>query len=126
MSRCASESFFFSISASSTAHTNYLLSLPLASLRSFLPSKQPGLLYVGPIGVNVQPQGVNVQPQLITVAPAGAISQPAGVLVAPADTAIAPVDTLYGPQGVSLLFFRSFFFSGERSLLGGCSPEEGG
>ena len=62
--------------------------------------RQPGLIYVGPIGGNVQPQGVNVQPIGIQVAPVGGNVQPQGALVAPVGTAIAPVDTLYNPQGV--------------------------
>ena len=62
--------------------------------------KQPGLIYIGPIGGNVQPQGVNVQPIGIQVAPVGGNVQPQGALVAPVGTAIAPVDTLYNPQGV--------------------------
>ena len=76
------------------------------SLFLFSPTKnhhlQPGLIYVGPIGGNVQPQGVNIQPVGIQVAPIGGNVQPQGALIAPVGTAIAPVDTLYNPQDVAI------------------------
>lgn len=59
---------------------------------------QPGLIYIGPIGTNVQPQGVNIQPIKIAVAPVGKNIQPQGKLVAPAKLVYAPVKTLYNPQ----------------------------
>lgn len=59
---------------------------------------QPGLIYVGPIGANVQPQGGNIQPVLINVAPVGVNVQPQGSLVAPVKKAIGPVHVLYNPQ----------------------------
>lgn len=83
------------------AHTTFFFLRNFKQKNTLKNTTQPGLIYVGPIGGNIQPQGANVQPVGIQVAPVGGTVNPVGALVAPVGTAIAPADTVYSPTGVS-------------------------